>query len=123
MDYPPDSIKSFLNNQYGLVIHAIEKFGQGVLNTNLLCKASAQKYVFRIYNFKKPDTVQYEVDILEFLKDKNFPCPRLQQTKNGDLVVLFRGKPCVVYGYIDGTYISKLNVDLLEEIGKIMGRL
>ena len=123
IDCSPESIKAFLDDQYGLVVHEIKQFSQGVLNTNLLCDTGIQKYVFRIYNFKKPEAVQYEVDILEFLKDKQFSSPKLQKTKDNGLIVLFQGKASVVYRYIDGSFARRITIELLEEIGQIMGRL
>lgn len=116
-------IKLFIQEKYGLNILDVKRFESGVLNDNFLIEADKGKYVFRVYNFKNKDQIKFEIEILNFLMTKNFISPRLMVNKNGEMISVFNDKPCVLYEFIEGKPLNIVNLELIRQIGEIMGRM
>ena len=119
-----DKIENFLKDQYNIDINKVKKIKCGVLNSNYIIKDDkGDIYIFRIYNFKTKEQVGFEVEILEYLKNKNFPCPRLQASITGEFIKIFNDNPCVVYKYLEGENIKEVTFELMEEIGELEGKM
>lgn len=116
-------IKIFIQEKYGLQILNINRCDSGVLNDNYLIKTDKGNYIFRVYNFKNKEQVKFETEILEFLKQKDFPSPELLVDKNKELISDFNGKPCLFYKFIEGEQLKNITPEMMGEIGESMGRL
>ena len=119
-----DKIKFFLAEKYNINAKAVKKIKCGVLNTNYIVETEqCNKFVFRIYNFKTKEQVGFEVEILEYLKNKNFPCPRLQPSIAGEFIKVFNNNPCIVYKYLEGENIKIITPELIKQTGELEGKM
>jgi len=118
-----EKIKNFIQEQYGKKALEIKKFKAGVLNDNYLIKTEKGNYVFRIYNFKNKEQVGFEAELLEFLKKKNFPSPKLLADNHNELISNFDNKPCIFYEFIEGERLKNITAAIMGQIGKIMAKL
>ncbi|MCK4553860.1 homoserine kinase [Candidatus Parcubacteria bacterium] len=119
-----DKIKFFLTEKYNINAKVVKKIECGVLNSNYIIKSDGgEKYIFRIYHFKTREQVKFEVEILEYLKDKNFPCPRLRPSITGEFIKVFNDSPCIVYKYLEGENIKIVTPELIKQIGELEGKM
>ncbi len=117
-------ILQYITQSYNKEIISCTHIKTGVINSNYLCQtASGEEYIFKLYNFKNADELQFEIDILLHLEQKNFPCPRLIQKNDEKLVGEVENKPCVLYKYIPGELQSTVDETFLFEVGKVLGQL
>lgn len=115
-------IKLFIKENYGFDINNAKRFNAGVLNDNFFIKTEKENYVFRVYNFKNKEQIKFEVEILEFLEQNNFPSPRLLKDQNGKIIADFNGKPCLFYKFIKGEPLKNVALETMGQIGELMGR-
>ncbi len=123
MERAKKKIGDFIEKNYGFKPEEIKIIPKGVINSNYFLNSSAGKYVFKVYNFKNKDEVGFEAEVLEYLKDKDFPSPRLVRSSKNNLISEFEGRPCVVYGFIEGEPLEKIIPAVLSAIGRLEGRL
>lgn len=114
---------SFLREQYNFVPKRMRKIGQGVMNSNFYFESENRPYLFKIYNFRTPEEVGFEINILEHLKRGDFPSPRIVQNKAGELQSKFFEKPAVVYAYIEGAPLERVTPDAMRQVGALKGRM
>lgn len=116
-----DDIKNHVISNYAIEPIDISYIKEGVTNTNHLVVTKEGKFLFKIYNFKRPEQVQFEVNVLRELEKYNFLSPRVVERKNGESIGEYEGKPCLVYVYIDGEVDRDWSASTLEQVGKYMG--
>lgn len=118
-----EKIKNFIQKQYGKKALEIKKFKAGVLNDNYLAITEKGNYVFRIYNFKNKEQVGFETELLEFLKENNFPSPKLLADNYNELIGNFNNKPCIFYEFIEGEQLKNITPGIMSQIGEAMAKL
>lgn len=118
-----EKVKIFIQEKYGMSALKVKRFDAGVLNDNFLIEAEKEKYVFRVYNFKNEEKIKFEVEILEFLRQNDFPSPKLLADKNGEAIGSFNGKPCLFYVFIEGEQLRDATLEMIGRIGGLMGKL
>lgn len=123
MECAEKKIGDFIEKNYGFKPEEIKIIPKGVINSNYFLNSNAGKYVFKVYNFKNKDEVGFEVEVLEYLKDKDFPSPRLMHSSGNNLILEFDGKPCVMSGFIEGKPLEKITPAVLNAIGGLEGCL
>jgi len=118
-----EKIGYFLQSQYGIRAVSIMPFEGGVMNSNFKVETLNERFVFRIYNHTKTESVFSEVRLLKHLEGKGFPCPCVIASNSQDLVLQFEGKPTVLYRLIEGDLLRDITVDNIHKIGQLMGRM
>ena len=77
-----EAIKSHVFDHYGLTLASAKRIQAGVMNANFFCEIeSGEKYIFKIYNHKSSDEIEFEMEILT--KQLRPPSPI-----EGDLVLV-----------------------------------
>lgn len=82
---------------------------EGSVQTNIKINTTEGPVVFRYYENRHKDSVAFEVQLLEFLHSKNFPCARPYKNKCGHYIGIHRDKPYVIFEYIEGEHIENPN--------------
>ncbi len=94
----------------------------GAVQSNYMCEFDSFKAVLRIYENRTFEEISYEIDILNQLKVKNYPCPYPYEIKNNDYIGKLRDKHFVLYKFIEGEHIitptEQQKVQLVEEVAK-----
>jgi homoserine kinase type II len=110
--------------QYGIDIISVQPVRTGVMNVNFICDTSTiGQCVFKIYTHKSADEVMFEVELLEHLATKNFCSPILCATLSGERTTPYQNKTAILYSFIEGENPTVITEELIEKIGKMMGRL
>ncbi|MDN4525080.1 homoserine kinase [Fictibacillus fluitans] len=98
----------FANYNIGDYIKS-EPISQGTVQTNYKVQTTEGYFVFRYYENRRKNSVLFEVDLLNFLKENNFPCTSPSINNAGSLVGIHNLKPFAVYYYIEGYHIEEPN--------------
>jgi homoserine kinase type II len=81
-------------------------FPQGTVQTNLLLQTTQGRLVFKYYENRSRNSVLFESALLKYLKDKGFPCPAPFKNKHGKFVGTYKGKPYVIFEFVDGRHLK-----------------
>ena len=95
----------------------------GSENSNYEIGTEQGKYVLTICEQKSADETLNLAKLLDYLEEQGFETTRLVKTEDDRLLSTFAGKPVLVKSYIEGKIISDLSEQVLEAIGREMGRL
>lgn len=78
----------------------------GTVQTNFTLHTTQGKYIFRCYENRSKESVQFECDLIQYLKARNYPCPAAMQNKQGKCVGVLREKPFVIFEFIEGEHLE-----------------
>jgi len=95
----------------------------GSENTNYRVTTEKSKYVFTICEQKTLQGAEELAQLLEHLGAHNFVTSKIIQTKGGDKVNMWNGKPILVKSYLEGKILEDLSPELLEYLGSELGEL
>ena len=75
----------------------------GVENTNYCITTNIGKYILTIFE-KRTNTkdIPFYLDLMNFLKDKLFPCPQIYRNKNNSPTFSYKTKIGVIISFLDG---------------------
>ncbi len=79
---------------------------EGTVQTNYLLKTTKGKFVFRYYENRSKKSVLFESNLINYLKDKKYPCPALFRNKHGKFVGVYKKKPYVIFEFIEGQHVK-----------------
>jgi homoserine kinase type II len=101
-------------------------FVNGTVNTTVLIKTTQSNFVLRYYENRKKRHVQFEVDLMNYLKSKSFLCPKVIKDKNGNFINSYQNKPYIIIEYVDGRHFKNPNyfnnIEFLKQFSKIVAR-
>lgn len=99
-------------------IKSIERYKKGQRNDTYKLVSDKGDFSLRIYNFKKPGEIQFELAVLDCLK--NLPVPHLVLLPAG-FIKKFNSKYAVIYSYLPGEELDVFTPRQLYEIGAFIG--
>ncbi len=101
---------------------AVTPIESGNVQTNYRCEFENFRVILRIYENRTYEEICYEIDILNQLKEKNYPCPYPYKRKSGDYIGKLAHKHYVLYKFIEGEHIEaptkKQKMQLVEEVAR-----
>lgn len=98
-------------------------FKAGYVQTNILLITQKGKFVLRCYENRSKESVLFEVDLLNYLRSKKYPCALPITDKEGNIVKSFNRKPFVLFSYVEGRHIKKLNSKQMYQMVKHLALL
>ncbi len=116
-------IKTLLDNWDIGELVSSRQARKGVVNINWIVKTSRGKYVLRkVTQFTRISDLKFELNYLTYLKEHEFPykIPAPIRTKNGELLLKFRGCCFWIYEYIEGRDIKRFGYSELRECARMM---
>lgn len=82
-------------------------FTTGTVQTNILLQTTQGKFVFRCYKQNRSfKSVVFEVNLINYLKHKNYPCPAVFRNTQGKLVGVHKNKPYAIFEFLEGTHVE-----------------
>jgi homoserine kinase type II len=100
------------------------KFTNGSVQTNILLETDKGKYVLRYYKHGRSlKSVTFEVNLINYLKRKAYPCPGLYKNNQGNFISLNNEKPYVIFEFIEGNHIENPNEEQLQSLIKRVAEL
>ena len=98
-------------------------FINGTVQTNYLLKTTSDRFVFRYYENRSANSVLFESNLIKYLKGKNYPCPDLFKNKHGKYVGIYKGKPYVIFEFVEGRHLKNPNENQKRELIKRVAEL
>ena len=86
-----------------------EALQQGTVQTNFFIQTTMGKFVFRYYENRPRESVLFECDLLSYLSQRHYPCPRPFKSRQGTYVGMYDGKPYVIFEFMAGRHIEYPN--------------
>ena len=113
---------------YGLAPKVLlaEQLDSWWFNLVLRVQADGEDLVLRRYGVTPPEEVQWELAVLEYLATHDFPTysPLLRSDGTCSRVAEFRGKPAIVYPYVEGQQACDLDWSFaIAETARVIERL
>jgi homoserine kinase type II len=90
----------------------------GTVQTNYIVKTTDGTFVFRCYENRSYESVMFEVNLIQYLKKRNYPCPALFTNRNKQVINFYKGNPCVFIEFIEGQHVETLNINQRNEVIK-----
>lgn len=98
-------------------------FTTGAIQTNYLLQAEKGKFVFRYYESRSRESVLFESEVIQFLRSKKYPCPAVFESNKNQVVGEFKGKPYIVFEFVEGEHIEKPSEEqkrqLVEKVAEL----
>ena len=122
---------TFTNNEFKDILSnfnigdfiSAEPLTKGTVQTNYFLRTSSGRYIFKFYNNREPESVLCEAEIVNYLTNKAFPCPKIVPNQDGENVIPYRKRSFVIYEFIDGTHVDKLNGNQWGSVIKAIAEL
>lgn len=102
----------------------MQGIAEGVENSNFLITTTQNKYILTLYEKRvQAEDLPYFLGIMEWLADRNIPCPRPLHRRDGALFAEFHGKQAAIVSFLNGKSISTANARHMSELGEHMARM
>lgn len=97
----------------------------GSVNTHYLLETPKGKVILKIDEVKSAADVQHELDLLRFLRDRDFRCPQPLADRDGQYHHMYKGKPVSLYVLLNGKSVpdAQLTNTQLENVGQTLATL
>jgi Ser/Thr protein kinase RdoA (MazF antagonist) len=112
--------------KYGITeIKKITKLHGGAVNLNLKISAVNKTYVLRIYRYKSRPNIETELNLIDFLREKQFPIPHYFNDESGNRIQTFDSYLGVLFEFVNGIKVQegRITVNHIREIGALLGKL
>ena len=96
----------------------------GVTNSNYVIFMPNSNYILTIFEHNNNiEELQFYVDLMTYLTEKNFLCPRPIKNNNGQAVGLLKDKPALMVSFLDGKEISIRDSKSCYLVGQYLAKL
>jgi homoserine kinase type II len=99
-------------------LKSVQRYKQGLHNDTYHMKTSKGEFSLRVYNYKKPSQILFELAILEKLK--GMKVPQLVRLNKG-FIEKFNGKYVILYKYLPGDHLQQFSHEQLRDVGRFIG--
>lgn len=120
-----EKIKDILKKEYNIKVLKVAKIDRGTSNIFKI-EADKNKYILKEFVSKrKKETIIKEINIINFLRERNINVPTYVQTVSNDFYIENEGRIIIVQEFIDGYTIDNNTGDYEQviECANILGRL
>lgn len=95
----------------------------GAMNDNWIVETDKGKHFLKRRNtFFTPDSIDFELKLIEYILSQGFPAPKLIHTIDGALNVSAEGRNWEVYEYISGDPFQVDNFDQIKSAARLLAR-
>jgi Ser/Thr protein kinase RdoA (MazF antagonist) len=84
------------------VFSSATPISSGTVQTNYLLHPTQDRFIFRYYENRTPESVIFETNLLNYLKTRHFPCPAPIKNKRGKYMSIYRAKPFAIFEFAEG---------------------
>ena len=101
---------------------------EGIENTNYFFKTKSRKCILTIYENKiteriKKKNLSFFIELINFLRKKNFPCPEIFYNNNNKQLNSYKNKQFTIINFVEGKIAKKINNKHCYKLGKTLATL
>ena len=109
-------------------IYNFKGIEEGIENTNYFFKTKSKKYILTIYENKiteriKEKNLSFFIELINFLRKKNFPCPKIFYNNNNQQLNSYKNKQFAVIDFVEGKIAKKISFRHCYYLGKTLALL
>jgi homoserine kinase type II len=82
-------------------------FKTGAVQTNLLLETSKGKAVLRYYESRTENYARFEMNVLAYLTQHDYPCPAPIKNKQGEYIGSYQNKPFGLLEFLEGEHSDR----------------
>lgn len=82
---------------------------EGMIQTNYCLATTQGKFVLRYYETRSKEAVLFESELLAYLAEQHYPCPRQIQNVHGAYVGHYHNRPYVLFEFVAGQHVEHPN--------------
>lgn len=110
------------NYNFGKLLYS-NPITKGSVQTNFLVKTTEAKLVFRYYENRSKESVSFEIDLINYLIDKKYPCALPFSNKYGQFIGMYKEKPYVLFSFVEGEHIENPDENQKNQLVKKVAEL
>lgn len=95
----------------------------GTVQTNFLLITTRVKLVFRYYENRLKESVLFEINLINYLIDKKYPCPTPFINNYGQFIGIYKEKPYVLFDFVEGEHIENPDENQKSQLIKMVAKL
>lgn len=100
-------VERMLSNYDVGVIESVDRLTKGSVQINMLLQTQQGKFVLRYYQQARSfKSVLFEVNLIKYLRAKNYPCPAVLRNIQGKLAGLYKDRPFAVFEFAHGVHVE-----------------
>jgi len=93
---------------------SFQTFANGAGQTTVLLLTSKGKFVLRYYENRPEKHVIFEVNLFNFLRNKDYPIPAIIKSNAGEFFGTYKDKPFIIIEFVEGEHCKNPN-DFIED--------
>ncbi|MCB0104566.1 MAG: homoserine kinase [Caldilineaceae bacterium] len=96
----------------------------GTVQANILLETAQGKFVLRYYKQNRTfAAVCFEVELINYLTRRHYPCPSVVPDCQGNLVGRYNGRPYALFGFVEGVHVEQPTAaqyrQLIEKVAEL----
>ena len=120
--------RKYLKNYSFGDLYYFKGINEGIENTNYFFKTKYNKCVLTIYENKiteriKEKNLSFFIDLVNFLRKRKFPCPKILYDNNNKQLNFHKKKQYTIIDFIEGKIAKKINLNNCYKLGKTLATL
>ena len=120
--------KKYLKNYSFGDLYYFKGINEGIENTNYFFKTKYNKCVLTIYENKiteriKEKNLSFFIDLVNFLRKRKFPCPKILFNNNNKQLNFHKKKQYTIIDFVEGKIAKKINLNNCYKLGKTLAIL
>lgn len=117
-----DIVKIFNNYNLGEVLE-YKPIKEGTVQTNVFVKTKDGGYILKYYENRVKESVLFEANLIKYLRNRKYPCPNVFKSREGNVVGLYKGKPYIIFEFIEGEHIENPSENQKKQLIKRIAEL
>ena len=119
-----ENIKKFIKENYGFLLKDYKMLKEGSIQKNYLLETNQGKFVLKQYvRDRSLESVMFEVEVVNFLEDKDFPTSYIIRNNNNESISYLNGTPSILYQYFTGIHIENMSPLQFNQLVKLVAKL
>ncbi|MBI3074875.1 MAG: phosphotransferase [Parcubacteria group bacterium] len=116
-----DDFPAILSNYDLGEYRGFETFEYGAGQTTVLLHTTKGNFVLRYYENRPEKHVLFEIQLLNFLQNNNYPAPAIVKDRAGNFSGIYKGKPRVIIELVEGEHCKNPNdFSNKEEVAEVV---
>lgn len=96
---------------------------EGTIQTNYILRTKKGKFVFRYYDCRSKKSILFESNLINYLKNHNYPCPTAFKNVHGEFVGMYKKKPFIIFEFMEGKHVKQPTLKQRKELIKEVAQL
>ena len=118
-EVPDDALNDFVAEYDIGSILSCKGIAEGVENSNFLLTTTQGRFILTLYEKRvDPSDLPYFLNLMEYLEERDIPCPTVLHGRDGEGLREVCGKPAAIISFLDGMSPRRIGTGHCKNIKK-----